>query len=670
MLLKQSRFILALTLAAAARAQAPEELVLRITVNLVQLDAVVTDGSGRHVTDLKAGDFEIRQDGKPQRVTNATYINLGPAPSSPAAAVRVPGAPIAPPRPGSLRPDRVRRTVALVVDDMGLAFESVVEVRRALKKFVDEQMQPGDMVGIFRTLGTLGALQQFTDDKRQLYATIERVRWGVANRTVTPGSDSFELERQASYFVSSLDSIESIARALKGLPGRKSLMLFTESMNLVNSCRAGESTSDCYTVLLRRVVDAASRSGVVIYSIDPRGLPTLSLRATFGQANQETAMAALNQTRTDHFYSQDGMYLLAKDTGGMLLHQTNDISSNVQRALDDQQGYYLLAYRPDDATFTQKDSGRPRFHELSVRVKRRGLNVRTRSGFYAAPDFAPFSKTLPTPAQSLIEALISPFGATDIPLGMTATFFDNPKGGSFLETAIHIDPAGLTFTDGPDGRHQLQLDVVSIVFGDQGREVDRGAWSAKAELNDQEYKAALTHGFLHNLTIPVKDSGAFRLRVAVRDTVSGRIGSVGQFIEVPDVAKDRMTLSGIILDRVRAEAEPLYRRDSVLRVFRRGSAMTYGYQVLYPRLDPATRQPQLEAQLRLFRDGNPVYSGKPADVDAAALSDGVHRMSGGNIALGPEMPPGDYIMQIEVTDKLASGAARTATQSIDFQVAP
>src|SRR4029078_6631736 len=81
------------------------------------------------------------------------------------------------------RPEDVRRTIALVVDDLGLSFSSTHFVRRALKQFVYQQMQPGDLVAIIRTSGGIGALQQFTSDKRRLYAAIEHIRWYPAGRS-------------------------------------------------------------------------------------------------------------------------------------------------------------------------------------------------------------------------------------------------------------------------------------------------------------------------------------------------------------------------------------------------------------------------------------------------------------------------------------------------------
>ncbi|HYO91819.1 MAG TPA: VWA domain-containing protein, partial [Pyrinomonadaceae bacterium] len=136
--------------------QSEQDDVVRITTNLVQIDAVVTDKKGLQVTDLKAEDFEITEDGRPQQISNLSYVSTPVPPAAPpeAPAVVDKNAPPVPPVP--LKPEQVRRTMALVVDDLGLSFESVHYVRRALRKYVDEQMQPGDMVAIIRTGGGIG----------------------------------------------------------------------------------------------------------------------------------------------------------------------------------------------------------------------------------------------------------------------------------------------------------------------------------------------------------------------------------------------------------------------------------------------------------------------------------------------------------------------------------
>src|SRR5881227_2557408 len=174
------------------REGAPEkDDVVRITSNLVQVDAVVTDKKGNPVTDLRPEDFEIYEDNRPQKITNFSFVSVEPgaqpagtpAPESATAHAHTrTGEAVAPVPPVHLRPEEVRRTFALVVDDLGLSFESMHFVRNALRKFVDEQMQPGDLVAIILTGAGVGALQQFTSDKRLLYAAIDRVKWNSRGR--------------------------------------------------------------------------------------------------------------------------------------------------------------------------------------------------------------------------------------------------------------------------------------------------------------------------------------------------------------------------------------------------------------------------------------------------------------------------------------------------------
>ena len=157
-----------------APAQAPpREPIVRISLEVVQVDAVVTDRDGRFVTDLEAKDFEILEDGKPQPVTLCSYVRTadedaavapGPAPAGP------------------LRRESVRRTLAFVVDDLSLGFISTVRVRNLLTNFVDEQMRAGDLVAIVRTGAGLGSLQQFTSDRRLLKSAIDRIRYNLAGR--------------------------------------------------------------------------------------------------------------------------------------------------------------------------------------------------------------------------------------------------------------------------------------------------------------------------------------------------------------------------------------------------------------------------------------------------------------------------------------------------------
>jgi len=387
-----------------------EEDVVRITSNLVQFDAVVTDKKGRLVTDLKPEDFEVSIGGRKQEITNFSFV-LNETPTTPGAqpsnaAPRERAAPVVP--PARLRPEQVHRTIALVVDDLGTSYEDIISVRRALKNFVDEQMQPGDLVAILRTAAGMGALQQFTNDKRLLYAAIERVRWNPSHGSINtfapvttdpiniipqaagPGSLDPSLDRpptqldrlrQEVFAIGTLGALGFAVRGLKSLPGRKSVVLFSDALRIYNR----EQTITRVQDALDNLIDLANRAAVSFYTVDARGLQTLTPTAQddvggdtgpFLQSGDEGEtnklfLAGLHtgsaERRRDFFESQEGLRYLASRTGGEFVGNNNDLNRGVRRALQDSGNYYLIGFVPDEATFKGKNGSRE-FQNVALRV--------------------------------------------------------------------------------------------------------------------------------------------------------------------------------------------------------------------------------------------------------------------------------------------------------------
>ncbi len=406
------------------------EDVVRITTNLVQVDAVITDRNGKAITDFKPEEIEVFEDGKKQKVTHFSYI-LAETPEETRPAKPVPADKNAPPAPPTrLKREDIRRTIALVVDDLGLSFESTYYVRRALKKFVDEQMQSGDLVAIIRTGGGMGALQQFTSDKRQLYAAIERVKWYASGRggvgafapiqPPTPGDSGADLDakneelnqfREDIFAVGTLGAVSYVLKGLRELPGRKSILLISDGFRIYNR----EDPTRSYLALqrLRRLIDEAGRASVVIYTMNATGLQTLGFSAADDLSGRDPQQLedALSSRRNAAYETQEGLDLLARETGGVAIRNTNDLSSGIRRVMEDQKGYYLIGYRPDESTFDPR-TGRRQFHKLTLKVTRPGkFNVRMRNGFFGVTDEEahPTQRTL---AQQMVDALTSPFGAT------------------------------------------------------------------------------------------------------------------------------------------------------------------------------------------------------------------------------------------------------------------
>jgi VWFA-related protein len=143
---------LALPLLRVCTVYGQQNPVFRVTSTLVQVDAVVIDSKGRQVPDLTAADFSLYADGKIQKITNFSYVAVSPqATPLPAAKAVAKDPTLAPPPDANIRREDVRRTIVLMVDDLNLSFESLAFVRFSLLKFIDRQMQPGDLIAIRKT---------------------------------------------------------------------------------------------------------------------------------------------------------------------------------------------------------------------------------------------------------------------------------------------------------------------------------------------------------------------------------------------------------------------------------------------------------------------------------------------------------------------------------------
>jgi VWFA-related protein len=686
-----------------------DEDVVRITTNLVQVDSVITDSKGKPVTDLRPDEVQILEDGKPQQITNFSYIALeAPVVTK---STKPPDKNAAPAPPVRVRPDQVRRTIALVVDDLGLSFESAYYVRQALKKFLDQQMQPNDLVAIIRTGGGIGALQQFTTDKRQLYAAVEKVKWNPMGRagvsafaplggnsiaSLSNSSDDEERRlvnedvdqfRSDVFAVGTLGAVNYIVRGLRDLPGRKSIILMSDGFQIFS--RSEPTGSARILAALSTLTEMANRASVVIYTLDPRGLQVLGLTAadsTAGMSPQQVEQS-LTDRRTDFFESQNGLNYLAQQTGGLAIRNTNDLSGGIRRAIEDQGGYYLIGYRPDESTFDSR-SGKRKFHKLSLKITRPGkFNVRMRNGFYGITD-EEAKPALPPGTNRMIAALTSPFGSADIHVRLTSLFANDAKVGSFMRSMLHVKASDLTFREEADGWYTAVFDILAYTFGDNGIVVDQFGKNYSIRVKGKTYERILKDGFTYNITVPVKKPGAYQLRTALRDASSERVGSASQFIEVPNIKKNRLTLSGIVLKGVSQQAyqkgerapsaapdnsdEALDGSDpgasASVRQFKSGQVMVYAYHIYNARTDKAAPQPQLVTQVKLFRNGQEIFTGKEIPFDSSNQPDLKRLVASGAIQLGTEMLPGEYVFQTIVKDLRASGKQRITSQWIDFEI--
>jgi hypothetical protein len=367
--------------------------------------------------------------------------------------------------------------------------------------------------------------------------------------------------------------------------------------------------------------------------------------------------------------NREGSELIAKETGGFLVHNSNDFG--LKRIADDQKGYYLLAYRPSDETFNRK------FHHIKVTLKRHGLTIRTRNGFYGVSEESTRTPEL-TASDQIKKALMSPFGKNEIEVRLT-TVFTNFDSGSLLRSLIYIKAQDLDFVDDPGGGHTARFDLGIILFGENGSVSDEQSRLVTLQLQDDGYQRALKNGIVYSLDTPLKQSGAFQFRIALRDQGSTKIGSAGHFIQVPNLTNGKLALSGLALLKeipnkpAGAAATEQDSRDTVIsgpavRQFRQGDRIIYGYSIYNAGADITTHLPQLTAQTRIFRDGKPVLTGEPSPIQVNSQADLKRISSVARLQLGAEFQPGEYVLQVIVTDESTKGKPQLASQWIDFEI--
>ncbi|MEK7723319.1 MAG: VWA domain-containing protein, partial [Acidobacteriota bacterium] len=429
---------------------------------------------------------------------------------------------------------------------------------------------------------------------------------------------------------------------------------------------------------LKRLTDICNRASVTIYSFDSRGLVN-----TFANAGDDVSIANVAdsmQTRSMQVSdNQQGLEILANDTGGRTFFNRNDLTDTISYALEDQKGYYLLAYQPDSESF---DAKKLRYNKLEIKLLRKDLIVRYRTGFYGINDAKPLEAVQKSSTDKAVDALMSPFAVSEIPLRLN-TLFGNNQTGSFVNSYLHIDAKKLTFVDQPDGTKKLNFDVLASSFGENGETIDQVGRAYRLSVPAETYKQMMEEGFVYSFIFPVKKAGAFQMRVAVRDGVSSKLGSASQFVEVPDLKKGRLEISGIVLENFVEDPtkEPLQhltvnditvgkgdpRTDTSLRKFQQGTFLRYILEIYNAKLDK-TNKPNLQTQIRVFRDGKPVLNTAPKPFDIGDQKDFGRLLFGGKLSLGKELPTGEYILQVIVKDNSAKEKNNLTTQWVQFEI--
>jgi VWFA-related protein len=465
-----------------------------------------------------------------------------------------------------------------------------------------------------------------------------------------------------------LATLESLMRSSQQLPGRKLVFLISDGFYLIDK-KSGAND------WVRRITDAAVRAGVVIYSMDARGLESSGADASSNRADPMGRLARGNTGEISS--SQDGLNALAEDTGGRALFNSDSFNEAMTRAVRETSNYYLLAWKP---TLEEQKGGK--FRKVEVSVKGRPeLSVRMPRGYLEpeAKTATASSKSTPNVINNsssrsegtkaveadFREALTAFAPKRNIPTIVSTSYLDTPNNGTVLTASVQVAAEALGY--GADGKQPAAVDVAGVVLNDQGKP----ATSFKTRLNVRPLSADPerpdTSSVIYNYKSPLKP-GIYQVRVAARDDHTGKVGSSMQWIEIPDLTQKRLALSSLLIggqligsaDK-KTDAQQI--QFSVDRRFSRSSHLGF-WIFIYNAQRDAQGQPDVTAQVQIFRDNQSLVNTPPHKLVTAGMEDLARMPYGGDFALSG-LPPGRYILQVTITDRVAK---TSSTQRTSFDV--
>jgi len=664
--------LIAVLVASTARGHAQ---TFRSSIDVVQLDVSVLDRDRRPVRGLAGTDFTVLIDGQPRPVVSFDAVDL-PAPPPPPTA----------PWMRDIAPDVVtnthpgRRVVVILIDDWSFSQADSgptqtavggvfgLQKTREIARSIVEGLGPDDLAAVMYT-ELNDAAQDFTNDRAKLLTAIARGK-------LFPGAAAFQSSESAPQDLSatdplglmrgscycgmcSVDALERVSRALRALPQMRKVVFYISAgapiaqegvarpeegavyQNLMVSCNLQKR------VAMMRTFREAQLSNVTIQAIDPKGLAVGDMAV----AAPDDPMSGASTLRVEYLRT------VAETTGGRAVVNDNDMEREVPALFAETASYYLLGVD----TGSLKDDGKA--HKIEVKVNRPDVEVRTRKSFFVPTAKERQSLQAATAVSDVRDAIAGPLPKSEVPLEVSVAPFAESSGrraslAVVLGVSRPLNPSAVR-----DARPE-RIEVISAAF-----EPDSGKGEGeRRQTFDVSFKATDTDGgtFEALSRLPIAP-GRHQVRVGVK-TADGKAGSVYTYVDVPDFARDALTMSGLVFSTAPApmHAPPgefsglLPRLPTARREFRaadRVSVLVRAYRAESNRSAPA---PQMTA--RLTNASDQVVLTTTASVDAASWQT---QRSGDYILALPvaTLSDGEYLLTID-----ANAGGRTATRATRFRI--
>jgi VWFA-related protein len=661
--------------------QVPPPLTFGVEVEQVVVDLVVTDKKGSAVTGISRDDLVIEEDGVPQSIVSFDGVVHSPDPRA---------EPVPPSKVSLNTEDPVEqgRTFVIVFDDMNLSPHRAHGAKAAVATFLRTAVREGDYVGLIATSGAAWWTARMTSGRDRLMDSLKRLdgrkvtdhsperltdweamrihmhrdpqisrqalerfeKYGVhmqAQRDrhdplTGTTSDPFLLARAEEVYtrarLGTRIALEVIERALNGLAtvrGRKAVILVSEGF-----------IADPHLDEFQRVDHAAVRANAAIYFLNARGLEELSgeFVSEFGPSvpGSDVSYAFASMSRVD-----DGSEAIAADSGGFTVKGVKNLDEGIQRIAEEARAYYLLGYV---STNEARDGA---FREIEVKFKRgrgKGLEIRARKGYYAPLGAGTVAAQGREGVDAELQAVLdSPWVQDDIPIRMTHYLGGEQMMGTATAMIVaEVDIRSLSFTE-EEGRHRAEIEFLMVVAHRESGEFFR---------YDQKINMRLrpaTHERLNRIWFPIAREfdlgpGDHQARIIVRETASGRMGSVIHEFVVPELEGFRVS-TPILSDQHRKDedGQPTSPQPVARREFPRGAQLLCSFEIYGARKNERGL-PEVTQGFEVRRTDGAVYSSLPPTPIQPTSIGALSRVFGFGL---DRAQPGDYELVMTVVDTLS-----------------
>jgi VWFA-related protein len=690
-------FVFAVSFAAAqSPTPTPEkDEVISVSTDLIQTNVIVVDKNNRFVEGLKSDQFELKVDGKPTKIdffesqtafisTERTQAN-SPSPTTATNA------------PTFLR----GRKIVFFVDDLHLSLDSLGRTRSTINHFIDNDMMPTDSVAIISASGQIGFLQQFTDNKAVLRAALARLKVisdtfkdtdtppmpaytavrivngdrdaaGIYIQKIIEGmktggtGGSTSVNRNAVYETvkqrannivrgmtavseSSVGSLENLLLTLNQTPGRKIIYFISDGFYMQT-----ERGQFIQNNRMQRAVNLATRSGSVIYTIDARGLFSAGTADATGERPVDYQSDAKSRLAEDTA-AQEGLFVLANETGGRFLKNQNYFEKWIDRTLDENNSYYVLAWQPE------RDDAGSKFKRIEVSVAGRpDLTVRLQRGYLT--NWEKTSEKIAgnkNPGKTPTE--IAPVNASNdsapkkfLPTNLSLHYLDVPNVGGVLTSSVQIATGALNYGDG--SQQTAAIDVVGLVYDERGKQV--ADFKTGLSIGSQSAASSGEQSVIYNHRTPLA-AGLYLVKVAAREAKSGRVGIATRWIEIPDLSKRQLTLGSILLGAKTVKSSDATQQQvqfSVDHRFARPFNLSF-MSFIYNAAQSAGVAPNLTTQIEVFDAGGRAVINSPARPLVIKGNNDLARIPLTGAIRQDLIAPGTYLLRVTVSDLTAKTSA-------------